>query len=195
MRRAPPLHRLALVATALCFFVQGTVDVPYAASMRGRISTASYRDIPLGSSFIVDVPSNGLSLSENNVRTAIERQLTANGLVVASDPQKAMYEVKFTIELGDPRVVSSPDVVFDGHSVGTLYARRLQVSVLDIAAGRESGNTVPAWQGEVFSEGRSADIGLLGPQLAEQVFIHFGKSVSNVRFKAKMRKATRVGRP
>ncbi len=160
----------------------------FAASLRGRVTAAAHGEARAGASFVMGAVTGASPLAEQSIRTSIDAKLRARGLVPAADGSKPTYEVRCTIHLGNPKVVSSPDFVVGGHSVSTVFPRFFEIIVLDVSAGAETGQPIPVWQAELFSEGGGTDLGYLAPYFIEEAFQQWGKTASNVKFKVKVRR-------
>jgi hypothetical protein len=186
--RSSTLGAFLFFVVAITALECGTGPGVLAASLRGRVSAAAHGEVRAGGFFVIGPVTGASSLTEQSIRASIEAQLRARGLVPAVNGSKPTYEVRCTFQVGDPKVVSSPDAVFGGHSVSTVFPRLFEVLVLDASAGPDTGKPIPVWQAEVFSEGWGTDLGVLAPYFIEEAFRHWGKTVSNVKFKAKLRR-------
>lgn len=148
-----------------------------ASCVSGTVSTASYSDPPQHATFIVISPDS-LSLNERNISALMEAKLSERGLMKATSIEAANIGVLYKHSI-DP----TGSVVSDGRQVWTEYPRHFQITVIDLHRSKMPEKIEILWQGEVYSTGSSRNISSLAPIFIEQIFLNYGKTVTNKDFR------------
>lgn len=156
-----------------------------ALTLSGRVNTAAYVEIPKSASFVV-VSSNNLTLTERNIQTMIVNHMVEKGFQVADDATTADIAAVYSYQIGagTTSVSSSPDFVFGGQQVhsSTVYPRYFQITLVDLKASKLPDKVEIIWQGEIYSKGSSSNISYLAKHFVDELFNHFGQTVSNKTF-------------
>lgn len=156
-----------------------------ASLLSGSVSTKAYVEIPLNASFVV-IGSDNLTLTERNIQALLSSHMKSKGFLEVSDPSTAnialMYS--YSIGMGKTKVSSSPDFVWGGQAVtsSTEYPRYFQMTLIDLKASRLPDKVEIIWQGEIYSEGASYNISWLAEYFIDEIFSHFGQTVTNKKF-------------
>lgn len=167
-------------ALALLFGVVGCV-----ATLQGTVSTANYGNPPQEHFFIV-IPQDSLSLTERNISSLIEAQMSKHGYKKASSLADASVAVLYKYSFGSGRthVSSSPDFVWGGQKVesSTTYPRFFQIALVDIKKSKIPEKFEIIWQGEIYSTGSSTNISKLAVHFLDVLFQNYGLTVTNKSF-------------
>lgn len=142
----------------------------------GTVSTAFYSDPPQPAMFIV-IPPDSLSLTDRNISALIETKMSESGCQKATSLEAANIGVLFKHSI-DP----SGSVSGGRSGVDTLYPRHLHITVIDLQKSKMPEKLEILWQGEVYSEGTSRNISWLAPIFIDQLFLNYGKTVTNKGF-------------
>lgn len=161
-------------------------------SIRGRVSTIPHRQLPLRATFSVRVSSSTPSVTEATIARSVAQCMESAGYTRSDAPELADLEVtySFSIGAGEQVISSSPDFVVGGHSVhsATLYPRLFQIAIIALQTPHLPDKPDVVWQGEVFSEGSTVDLSVIGPYFIEQICSNLGREVTNQPFRVKMRR-------
>jgi len=173
-----------------CFLLLLMASNAFGAKIKGRVSTGQFQKFPTGIKYFILVSNESLSLTENNIQKDIASHIEEKGFVQAIDRGDADLIVLYSYSVGDSSTVVSgySNIVTGGTDVYSTVVRPryFEVSILDGKKSQLPEKPVILWQGEIYSQGRSADISLLAPHFIDQIFLHFGETVSNLKFKARI---------
>jgi hypothetical protein len=154
------------------------------ALLSGRLSAASYRQLPAGATFAV-IGSGSLTLTERHIQDLIRAQMESLGFQLSQQADAADFAVvySYSIGAGNTVVSSSPDFVWGGQKVSsaTSYPRYFQVSIVDIPASRTKNELVISWQAEIYSQGSSQNVSWLAEHFVPELFKRFGQTTNNDR--------------
>ena len=154
-------------------------------TLTGRVSTATYTEMPKGASFVV-VGSNNLTLTERNIQTIIANHMIEKGFHRADNAESAdivaMYS--YSIGAGTTSVSSRPDFVWGGQQVdsSTNYPRYFQITLVDLKISKLPDKIEIIWQGEIYSKGSGSNINYLAKDFVDELFNHLGQTVTNKTF-------------
>ena len=152
------------------------------ALLSGRLSAASYRQAPVGATFIV-IGSGSLTLTERHIQDLIRAQMESLGFELRQQPDAADLAVVYSYSVGAGKTVvsSSPDFVWGGQKVSsaTSYPRYFQISIVDIPASQAESEINISWQAEIYSQGSSQNISWLAEQFVPELFRRFGQTTNN----------------
>lgn len=159
-----------------------TVNACVPTMLTGRVSTATYVEVPQTASFVV-VGSDNIALTERNIQALIVDRMKSRGFRQTEDSSTADIVVlySYSIGAGQTAVTSSPDFVWGGQKVqsSTIYPRYFQITLVNQKAYLK-GTII--WQGEIYSKGSSANISWLAESFIDEIFRHFGQTVTNKKF-------------
>ena len=161
-----------------CLSVTGCV-------ISGRVSTATYATPPQNSTFAI-ITNTMLTISEQKVQRHIIDKLSSLGFKQTHDTENVDYIVVYSYNIGSGQIYvsSSPDFVFGGQQVSshTEYPRYFQIGIVDRKASIQSKKLFYAFQGEVYSSGRSSNIAYLAKYFIDQIFANYGLNVDDKHF-------------
>jgi hypothetical protein len=146
------------------------------------VSSISYGDPPQPPLFFI-VLKDSISVTDRNIIGIIEARLTEIGYQKATSFEGANVGVLFSYSI-DPNgsIYSEPDYAVGGHNTYTAFPRHFQLAVIDLKKSKVPDKVELLWQGEIYSAGRSRNIGLVAPYFIEVLFENYGKTVSNQTF-------------
>jgi len=169
---------IATICVRMLLISVGAISLAGCTFIDGTVSTAYYSAPPLPPMFIVISPDS-LSLTERNISALIEAKLTERGLRKATSFEAANIGVLYKYSI-DPlgrtyNIPGSP--IFN-----TTYPRHFMIAMIDLRKSKMPEKVEYLWQAELYSEGSSRDISSLAPIFIEELFLSYGKSVTNKSF-------------
>ncbi len=149
---------------------------------RGRVSTATYEEIRSGSTFIV-MPASRQTLTEKNIQRLISHEMQSLGFAPAVTRESAQLVVSYSHSIGDGKtVVSSSTNSASGKtrvSSSTHYPRYFEI---EISRKTPNAERRVLWQGELYSQGSSANMSFLAERFVPLIFDNFSRDVMNKMF-------------
>ena len=151
----------------------------------GAVSTASYRPVPAGSAFVLgDVER--LTLTDQRVRQTIAAELVTRGLRQEETPEKAAVIVRYSYSLGagEPLVSSVPDFGRHRMRIESVpnYPTYFELRIEGLPPPEKGRAPRILWQGEIYSEASSSNLGLMAPLFVKDILQYFDRSVNNQSF-------------
>ncbi len=169
---------IAAICVRMLLISVGAISLAGCTFIDGTVSTAYYSAPPQPPMFIV-LSSDSLSLTERNISALIEAKMSARGYRKATSLEAANIGVLYKYSI-DP--TGSVGNIPGSPIFYTSYPRRFIIAVIDLQKSKMPETIEILWQGELYSEGSSRDISSLAPIFIEELFLTYGKSVTNRAF-------------